>query len=206
MLISQVSDTIRTINPKLLSQKRRTVLNPLKRYVYQHFHAKRPILLNFICTHNSRRSQFAQVWAQTMASYFGIHGVVCYSGGTEVTRLHSQVANTLKEQGFIVSQLSEGENPIYAIKYREKELPIICFSKLYNDIFNPESGFGAIMTCDSANEQCPVVSGANERITVTYQDPKIADGTSEMKEIYFNKSLEIAGDMYYVFSKIARLF
>src|SRR4051794_2365719 len=40
--------------------------------------------LTFICTHNSRRSHFSQLWAKTAAQYYGIANVATYSGGTEV--------------------------------------------------------------------------------------------------------------------------
>ena len=36
------------------------------------------IRLNFICTHNSRRSHLSQIWAQTMAAYYNIKNVNDY--------------------------------------------------------------------------------------------------------------------------------
>ena len=206
MLIPGVLETIRSINPKLLPQERREILEPLKQYVYKRFHAKQPILLNFICTHNSRRSQFAQMWAQTMSSYFGINNVLAFSGGTEVTRLYKQVALTLTNQGFLIKQLSNGDNPIYSVKFKESQMPMIGFSKLYDDAFNPGSGYAAIMTCDQAHEECPVIIGAEQRIPISIQDPKFSDGTQQEEEVYRAKSLEIASEMYFVFSKIAKLW
>ena len=44
----------------------------------------------------------------------------------------------LAKQGFKIKTISEGNNPIYAIKYAENEHPIIGFSKTYDDDFNPE--------------------------------------------------------------------
>jgi arsenate reductase len=39
---------------------------------------QKEIKLNLICTHNSRRSHLAQVWAQTAAAYFNLKNVFCY--------------------------------------------------------------------------------------------------------------------------------
>jgi arsenate reductase len=112
------------------------------------------------------------------------------------------VVETLINQGFQIAKLSEGDNPIYAVKYAENESAIICFSKTYNDIFNPSSQFGAIMTCNSADEGCPFVLGAEARFPIKYDDPKAFDNTDLQTEMYVKRSLEIAQEMWWVFSKI----
>ena len=112
------------------------------------------------------------------------------------------VLKTLKNQGFQVQTLSQDRNPVHAIKYAENENPIIGFSKTMDHGFNPKSGFAAIMTCDSANEACPFVPGAEQRIPITYEDPKLFDETPQQKEKYKERSLQIASEMYYVFSNI----
>lgn len=63
------------------------------------------IRLNFICTHNSRRSHLSQIWAQTMAYHFDVKNVYCYSGGTEATAMFPKVAETLSNQGFQIQNL-----------------------------------------------------------------------------------------------------
>jgi arsenate reductase len=112
------------------------------------------------------------------------------------------VAETLQQSGFTVQVLSKGENPVYAIKYAENEHPIIGFSKLYNDDFNPEEEFAAIMTCSQADGGCPFISGAEKRIPITFEDPKVFDNTPQQKEMYQERSLQIATEMFYVFSQI----
>jgi arsenate reductase len=162
------------------------------------------IRLNFICTHNSRRSHLSQIWAQTMAFHFGIPNVYCYSGGTEATALFPKVAETLRNQGFKIQKLSEENNPAYAVKFADNEVALICFSKIYDDPFNPTSEFAAIMTCSSADEGCPFIAGAEKRLPIRYDDPKAFDGTDLMNAKYAERSIEIASEMYFVFSKIAR--
>ena len=127
----------------------------------KHFVLKRPakslpnevnnLILNFICTHNSRRSHLAQVWAQVASAHYHIPKVQCYSGGTEETALFPKVTETLSGQGFAVFKISERDNPVYAIKYGENDLPIIGFTKRYDSPFNPASAFAAVMTCSQVD-------------------------------------------------------
>lgn len=184
------------------SADRQKSLQSLIDYIQKKIDNREAIRLNFICTHNSRRSHLAQIWAQTMAHYCHVKHVFCYSGGTETTALFPAVAETLKKQGFRLQMLSQDNNPVYAIKYAENENPVIAFSKKMDDGFNPKSEFAAIMTCDSANEACPFVPGAEKRIPITYEDPKLFDGTPQQEEKYKERSLQIASEMYYVFSNI----
>ena len=201
-MFQNLSQTIQSISAMSVSSERQEVLNPLLDYIQQKVNAKEEIRLNFICTHNSRRSHLSQIWAQTMAFHFKINQVFCYSGGTEATAMFPKVAETLLNQGFEIQQLSQTENPVYAVKFDTNQHPIICFSKAYDDDFNPKSNFGAIMTCNNADEGCPMVFGAEARFPIKYDDPKAFDGTELMDEKYSERSLQIASEMYYVFSKI----
>lgn len=188
--------------PKAVSEKRKSLLAPLITYLQKKLESREKIRLNFICTHNSRRSHLSQLWAQTMASYFGFDNITCYSAGTEATALNHTVIATLEKSGFQSTQLCSSENPIYSINYGRNELPVIGFSKTIEHRFNPQTDFAAIMTCDSANEACPFVGGADSRIAITYQDPKIYDNTPLETEKYLERSDEIASDMYFVFSQL----
>ena len=175
-MYSLLLKTIDQIPFQSIDNERKVVLQPLVDFVQQSMDKKQQVIINFICTHNSRRSHLTQIWAQVAASYFAIPNVNCYSGGTEVTAIHPMVVRVLSNQGFSVSPISEGINPIYVIKYAENGLPILGFSKEYNAPFNPQSGFAAVLTCSQADTGCPFISGADIRIPITYKDPKEADG------------------------------
>ncbi|MFB2120428.1 low molecular weight phosphatase family protein [Parapedobacter sp. 2B3] len=190
------------IDDQTVSEERKAILQPLIDYVQQKASSGADININFICTHNSRRSHFAQVWAQVASAYFNIPSVHCYSGGTEETALFPKVVETLGDQDFHIFRIAETENPVYAIKYGDNALPIIGFSKKYDDPFNPSSAFAAIMTCSQADGGCPFIAGAEKRIPITFEDPKISDGTPEQAQIYAERSLQIAKEMCYVFSMI----
>lgn len=211
MLLNLIIDTmnatlLETIEQKLLAQsispERQSALQPLVNYLKQKIEMGEPSNLNFICTHNSRRSHFSQIWAQVASAYYEIPNVHCYSGGTEETALFPSVLKALEMQGLSVIQLSENENPVYAIKWDDNAAPLIGFSKKYDSAFNPKSSFAAIMTCSQADEGCPFIPGAEARIPLNYRDPKYSDGTSEQAEVYLSTSLEIAKELFYVFSQV----
>lgn len=200
----QLLHCIEEILKRKISEERKDVLQPLIDFIQQKVQARKPVNLNFICTHNSRRSHLSQVWAQTASAYYKIPDVQCYSGGTEVTSLFPKVAETLEAQGFLVSKISDTDNPVYAIKYNEDSFPIIGFSKKYDHPFNPETGFAAIMTCSQADDGCPFIAGAEKRIPVTFEDPKVSDNTPQQTQVYKDRSLQIAVEMFYVFSQIKK--
>ena len=200
----KIREIISQLSTERISEERKIILQPLIEFISSKISKNEEVRLNFICTHNSRRSHLSQIWAQTMAYYYQIENVFCYSGGTEATAMFPKVAETLTNQGFEILKLSETENPVYAVKFAENEHAVICFSKKYNDDFNPKSAFAAILTCDSADENCPIVYGAETRIPIKYEDPKKSDGTPEMNETYFNRSLEIATEMKFVFENLRK--
>lgn len=201
-LFPEIENTIKGLQPEIITLERKTILQPLIDFIQDKVAHQQEIRLNFICTHNSRRSHLSQVWAQTMANYFTIKNVFCYSGGTEATALFPMAAETLRNSGFQIQQISKNDNPVYSIKYADNEHPIIGFSKKLDDEFNPKSNFAAIMTCNSANEACPIVLGAEKRIPITFEDPKAFDNSAQQAAKYKERSLQIANELCYVFSQI----
>jgi len=202
MIYKSIADQIETLDFKEISKERKEVLQPLIDYISEKLKRNTPIRLNFICTHNSRRSHLSQIWTQAMAAYYKINNVSCYSGGTEATAMFPKVGDTLTHQGFKIAKLSDGDNPVYSVKYSDNEASIITFSKEFGNDFNPKSEFAAIMTCSSADEGCPLVLGCEKRIAITYEDPKKSDGTPEQEATYLERSLQIATEMKFVFSEV----
>ena len=204
-MFPKIKSTIDQVSFETISEERKQVLAPLIQFIQSKVNNELTIRLNFICTHNSRRSHLSQVWAQTAASYHNIENVFCYSGGTEATALFPKVAETLVNTGFEVKIISEGDNPIYAIKYNTNDHPVIGFSKSYEDDFNPQSEFAAILTCSQADGGCPFIAGAEKRIPITFDDPKAFDNTPLQTEKYQERSIQIATEFLYVFSQIKSL-
>lgn len=184
--------------------ERKDLLIKISDYVQLKKEANLPINLMYVCTHNSRRSHFGQIWAAVAASYFGVENVLTFSGGTEATAFNPNAIQALKETGFEISTEQHNENPIYKVAFGTKETQFTtCFSKVYNDSFNPSSYFAAIMTCSDAEENCPFIPGVELRIGTTYADPKEFDGTPKQAEKYLERSNQIALDCLFVYSKIS---
>ena len=202
ILFPEIEKVINTLNFESISDERKIVLQPLIDFIQGKANNNQEIRLNLICTHNSRRSHLSQVWAQTAAAHYNIKNVFCYSGGTEATAMFPMAAKTLAKQGFQIKTIAEGNNPVYAIKYAENAHPIIGFSKTFDDDFNPQSEFAAILTCSSADQGCPFIAGAEKRIPITFEDPKAFDNTPQQAEKYEERSVQIATEMFYVFSQI----
>ncbi|WP_375238894.1 low molecular weight phosphatase family protein [Aurantibacter sp.] len=203
MLYSNIQQAITKLDTNTISLERKSILNPLIEFIQEKKDKNETIRLNFICTHNSRRSHLSQVWAQVLAFHYNVKNVFSYSGGTEATALFPKVAETLTKIGFKIEQISKEENPVYSILYAENEHSIIGFSKKFDAPFNPKSNFAAILTCSSADVGCPFIAGAEKRIPITYEDPKAFDNTPFQTEKYLERCLDIATELKYVFSKIS---
>ena len=204
MIFEDIEKTIDTLNISTITEDRKAILQPLIDYIQDKVDNNKEVIINFICTHNSRRSHLSQIWAQTMAHFKNIRNVRCYSGGTEATAVFPKVIETLQSQGFKTIELSKSNNPIYSVRFNQNALPIIGFSKTYDNAFNPQSEFAAVMTCSQADTGCPFIAGAEKRIPITYEDPKLFDDTKQQNEKYLERSLQIASEMLYVFSSIKK--
>ncbi len=195
-----VEETISSLPISKIPEDRMPVIQTLVDYLVGKIRAKEEIRLNFICTHNSRRSQFSQIWAKTAAEYFGI-AASCYSGGVEVTAFNERAVAAIRRDGFQVVQNGAG-NPIYHIYPGEDLDPIVAFSKVYDDPANPSQGFAAVMTCDHADENCPFIPGAEARIPLRFEDPKAFDGTDLEEEMYSVRSHQIGAELFLIFKRV----
>lgn len=187
-----------------IPDERKEELKKLSTYIQERVAKQQKVSLTFICTHNSRRSHFAQIWAQTAAAYYGVSNVYCYSGGTETTAFNSNAVKSLQKVGFEIKQLSEGPNPHYEVKFATDAPVIDAYSKKYGDAPNPTKDYGAVLTCSHADATCPIVFGADGRFKIPYEDPKLSDGTDQQEKVYHERSMQIATEMTYVFSLIKR--
>jgi arsenate reductase (thioredoxin) len=204
VLLSDLHSAVEKLTKEfsLIPEKRRETLRELTRYVQEKIDARQPVYLNFICTHNSRRSHLSQLWAQAAAYYYGIDDVACFSGGTEATAFNPRAVKAMQEAGFDITKTKEGENPVYEVHFAERADPVIAFSKKYDDPFNHNKDFAAIMTCSHADENCPLVLGASARIALTYDDPKEFDGTPQEAAKYAERVQQIGREILYAFSQV----
>lgn len=185
-----------------IDDDRKAALKRLALFVKSKVEAGEKAELIFICTHNSRRSHISQIWAQTAAAYYNIPNVFAYSGGTEATAFNPRAVKAMEDAGFKIIKTVDGVNPHYEVRFSNDGLVIQAFSKKYDSKENPGEGFGAVMTCSHADDNCPFVAGAEARVATPYDDPKNFDGTEQEAAKYAERVHQIGRDILYTFSLI----
>ena len=183
-----------------ISAARKALLGKLAAYISRRRNNNKPVRLNFICTHNSRRSHICQIWATTAVAFFDLNDIQCFSGGTEATAFNPRAVAAMERAGFRISSPG-GDNPHYQVSFSEDAPALECFSKVYNDSANPGSDFAAVMTCSDADANCPYIPGAT-RLTLTYEDPKAADSTPAESARYDERVRQIGRELFYVVKRV----
>ncbi len=200
------------INPKnffeaaekntVLSVEKKAQLQTIALQIAKTLQKNNEVHLHFICTHNSRRSQLAQVWGFYASSYFKLTNIHSFSGGTAVTAFYKNTVTTLQEVGFVFNlQNLSHSNPRYLIGFPESNKTLLGYSKLFNDPINTQPSI-VITTCNNADENCPFIPAALQRFHLPYTDPKFADNTPEEQTAYLATNQEIAADIFTIFKEV----
>jgi arsenate reductase (thioredoxin) len=202
-MFAQISQRCEALikNFKEIPAERKQLLEKLTAHLKEKLQDGKPLQLNYICTHNSRRSHMGQVWAAVAADFFKIKNVSTFSGGTQATAFNPNAIKALASAGFKIEKTTETANPIYKVWYAN-EAYATCFSKVFDDEQNPKTNFLAVMTCSDADENCPFIPGCDLRLGTTYFDPKVFDDSILQDEKYTERSNQIAMECLYVFYKI----
>ncbi|MFM6984933.1 MAG: hypothetical protein ACKOXF_12420 [Chitinophagaceae bacterium] len=183
--------------------ERKKELDEIAEWIHDQLKQNKKLDCIVICTHNSRRSHLGQLMLALASEYYGIEGISAYSGGTEATAFNIRMVDALKDVGFEIQSTKTGENPFYNIKWGDNSTQELkgVFSKNYAHEVNPQSNFMAILVCDSADRNCPVVLGASKRISLPYKDPKEFDNTKAESEAYKEKIFEMGREFFYLINR-----
>lgn len=115
----------------------------------------------FVCTHNSARSQMAEVVLRRRGGRaFEVH-----SAGTEPAEVNPLTVRVLEEAGFETSDL------------RSKSV----------DEYLGQTFDYLITVCDQARQSCPVFPGGGESLHWGYDDPSQATGTEDERVVVFRR-------------------
>jgi arsenate reductase len=202
-LVESLRDYVRRIVAHDAPNERQSQLGDAATFISERLASGQSAELTYICTHNSRRSHFAHVWAQTAARFYGLKGINNFSGGTEVTSCNPRTVQAFVRAGFSVEIPSDLQaNPTIKVHHHFELPPIECFSKEYLDGGNPTTDFAAMMCCSDVDETCPIVSGAAIRIPLHYDDPKLADDTPEEEARYDERCWQIGCDMFQMMAMV----
>lgn len=184
-----------------IDAERKQLLDALAQQVTETIAAGRKPRMNFVCTHNSRRSHMSQLWAQAAGEAMGLD-LSTYSGGTEATAFNPRAVSALERAGFAIDKTNDDTNPIYHVRLGQDLAPTTCFSKIYDNAPNPKDAFIAVMVCNDADEKCPYVPGADARFAIPFVDPKVSDNTKDEAKTYDERCAQIAREFLYVMSKV----
>ncbi|SFS31829.1 low molecular weight phosphatase family protein [Lutibacter maritimus] len=188
-----------------IDENRKQLLKSIAIYIAKQLTANKKVNINYICTHNSRRSQLAQVWSSYANNYYKFSDINSFSGGTAATAFYRNTVKTLQEVGFTFQIIEfSHQNPVYAINYKNGINPIVGFSKLYDDEYNKKP-FIAITTCSNAAENCPFITDAIERFHLPFNDPKTFDNILYQSEKYLEINQQIAGEIHFIFKNIKNM-
>ena len=144
-----------------------------------------------------RRSHLSQIWAHVAGYANGLSGLSFVSGGTEATACNPRIVASLRRAGFSVVNPTPGEeNPRYLMQFAEDAGTIELFSKTYDDPYNAGSPFFAMMCCDHADQNCPVILGSVGRVALHYRDPKESDDSPNESATYDERRDEIGAEMF----------
>ncbi|WP_152052531.1 hypothetical protein [Tautonia marina] len=167
-----------------------------------------------VCTGNSRRSILGATMGNIATASVGLPDIRMFSGGTEPSAFNPRTIAALEAIGVVIEPTGEQApsgrsglpNPVYRVRWGtvpgNPETEAIEFSKRYDDASNPRSGFAALMVCDEAADECPVVPGAALRVSIPFADPKEADGSPVESLRYAERRDELARWMLHALTRV----
>ena len=188
-----------------IKDERKENLNILGEYILSNSPGKSGISLLFICDKNSRRSQFAQIWAQTAAYFYKIDNLKAYSGGLSETAINYRIMESLKRAGFTVTAAEAySQNPFYLLSVGRKYPDILIFSKKYDYWNNPSTQFATIYCSKSEEFNHMEILGSEQIIELPYEDVEIFDNSFGGAEKNDQVCREIAREMFFVMDYVRR--
>ncbi len=195
----------------MIEERHRASVDELAAWVSVNYQPGKPLAVIVVCSGNSRRSILGSTMGNIAAAFYGLPDIRFYSGGTTPSAFNQRTIATLMEIGVEIepsgkeaSRGSSGEaNPIYHVRWGTG-LETLEFSKLYSDHQNHQSGFAALMICNQADAECPIVKGAGKRISAPYLDPKEFDGATFEAAKYAERRDDIGRFMLSVLIQVRR--
>jgi arsenate reductase (thioredoxin) len=182
-----------------ISQPRKEQLRNIATIIREHQIKYDYTNVMFVCTHNSRRSHLAQLLFLFAASHYRLENISVFSSGTEATRIHQNAMASLSRMGYTYEIIKDdAQNPHFLFNHKDDINKHEIFSKTYDDPSIPREKLIAIMVCDDAYENCPYIPGADARVSLSYIDPKRADGTNECEQVYDATRDQILEEMMFL--------
>ncbi|TNE80711.1 MAG: protein-tyrosine-phosphatase [Bacteroidetes bacterium] len=194
MLLTELQAFLGTSSGEGLSAERQELWQKAAQAVVE----KEAKAMNFICTHNARRSVISQSLAAALAHQYGFSEMQFYSGGAESTFIHPNSLALLQKIGFEVKEVKAGNNPVNTAGFASDAQPLQLFSKTFDDASSSEP-YVAILVCSKGDAACPFIPDAKARILIPFEDPGAYDGTEQAAEAYLATAKLILNELHYFF-------
>ena len=191
-----IKEFILKLNENSISKKRLKILDKIINELNNNLLNKNYPKIIFICTHNSRRSQFAEIWAHTFSFIFK-KKIKIFSAGTSKEEFNIRAINVLKKVGFKIKEDAKK----YILNFSENYNSIHMYSKDISEL-NLKNHFITIMTCADSDKNCPAIPNALARILLSYKDPKSFDNSKQETNKYIATSKKIALELFYLFKNL----
>ena len=200
--LSNTEQWVHSLSTETITSGRRDQLDAIATTLNQHLQERNCATLQFVCTHNARRSQFGQSISALLATIHNLD-IRNHSAGSEMTEAHPAVIESLQAVGLTVASDGETTNPHYTVSYDDKVLAELWSKTLDSQNGTPEAPFIAIMTCDAA-ANCPIHAAVQpeKRFALTFTDPKRADGTPDYLPVYNEIRDLIATELKYLYQQL----
>lgn len=179
----------------VLSAERKEILQPLIAAIKASLDSDKEAIVQFICTHNSRRSQTAEFLLDVFSREYNLN-LTALSAGTESTAFNSRMVDAIQSFGFDLLEYGDDRNPLYIYKIKNDDL--YYYSKRYDEELIAFDKKIVVTVCGDAEENCPLIPGTFKRLHLGYIDPKHADNTDQETEVYQNKVQEIGLEMLHI--------
>jgi len=158
--------------------ERQEALKTLGEYVMEAESKYDAVKLLFVCNQNSRRSQFAQVWAQTASYYYNIKNIKTFSGGIHETSINYRILESLKRAGFNVTVgEAYSENPVYLVSVGLRINDLFIFSKKYDYWNNPDDQYATVLCSRDLDTSDLIFPGSEKVLTLHYDNIDIYDNS-----------------------------
>ena len=185
-----------------LTNDRKEQIKPLIDTIKSSLSSHQSATVQFICTHNSRRSQTAEFLLDILAREYGLN-ITALSAGTEATAFNPRMVTAITSYGFQLLEYGHDKNPLYIYSVEHDDL--YYYSKRYDEELIPIGQRIIVTVCGDAEENCPIIPGTFKRLHLGYTDPKHSDGTASEADTYRAKVLEIGVEMLYLVKELAQV-
>jgi len=188
-----------------IKDERKENLNIMGEYILSGYSVESEISLLFICDKNSRRSQFAQIWAQTASYYYKIDNFKASSGGLSETAINYHIIESLRRAGFSVTAAEVySQNPVYLLSIGRKYPDIFIFSKKFDYWNNPSADFASVYCSKNEKYNELKLLGSDQIIKIPYENVQIFDSSVGGAQKNDQVCHEIAREMFYVMDYVSQ--